>query len=122
MDLWTQNLIDPSLQNKAEVIEKLNSAVSICRRAVDHARVLMHNGNFIDAENAWQHADEFAKFALSLTAALKDSSEEANPGIERLKMEADCLLNVVRCLKFDIQQGKVCHFTLAQAKSQSTLL
>lgn len=54
MDLWTQNLIDPSFQKETEVIDKLDEAARILRKSIDHARVLMHNSNFIDAENAWQ--------------------------------------------------------------------
>lgn len=49
MDLWNQDLIDKSLYPDADLVDKLDQAVKITRRSVDHARVLMHNGNFIDA-------------------------------------------------------------------------
>lgn len=122
MNLWNNDLIDVTIMKDEELLHKLSQVLLCTRRSTDRTRVLMHNANFIDAENAWKQAENFAKLAASIGKTIRNkrpefaqTSEEA----KRLCMMADCLVRVVQCLKFDIDHGKLCHFAVQKAKSSS---
>ena len=106
MNLWNNDLIDVSIMKDEELLRKLDQVLLCTRRLTDRTRVLMHNANFIDAENSWKQANDFAKLASSIAQTIKtkrpefvQSSEEA----KRLCLMADCLSRVVKCLWFDIE-------------------
>jgi hypothetical protein len=54
MDLWNHDLLDVSIMKDEDLLRKLDQTLICTRRALDHARVLMQNSNFIDAENSWK--------------------------------------------------------------------
>lgn len=119
MDLWNHDLINVSLLTDNDLLKRLEESLLCTRRELDHTKVLMHNSNFIDAENAWKQACDFSKYASSIVAVLQKDRQECAGKASVSILMAECLARAVKGVQFDIDTGKMCHFKVAQAKAQS---